>query len=186
MELTFLILRTRQIHTKPLFVSESTFKIKAISLLIFSSILLRSAVICKQRLFHKNEIVQYLQNYKYQDVNGDNFKKQLQTSKKAKKNNYPETAHKFLMCCSIFTYFLRFYCYNFRTVLTNQSIYITSINCEISLYPLKTGQNSHSYSNLVRNNGYLKVLFLFLFYFLFFLACFFERFKRYCTEFLTS
>ena len=104
MELTFFILRTRQIHTKPLFVSESTFKIKAISLLIFSSILLRSAVICKQRLFHKNEIVQYLQNYKYQDVNGDNFKKQLQTSKKAKKNNYPETAHKFLMCCSIFTY----------------------------------------------------------------------------------
>ena len=40
-------------------------------------IVFTSAVICKQRLFHGNEIVQYLQNYKRYDVDQDHFRKPL-------------------------------------------------------------------------------------------------------------
>ena len=39
-----------------------------------------SAVICKQRFLHKNEIVQYLQYYKYQDADQGHFLKLLQAS----------------------------------------------------------------------------------------------------------
>ena len=47
---------------------------------ILFEILLMSAVICKQRFLHENEIVQYLQNYKYQEINQCHFRKPLQVS----------------------------------------------------------------------------------------------------------
>ena len=47
---------------------------------ILFEISLRSAVICKQRFLQENEIVQYLQNYKYQDYNQGHFRKPLQAS----------------------------------------------------------------------------------------------------------
>ena len=47
---------------------------------ILFEILLTSASICKQMFLHENEIVQYLQNCKYQDVNQDHFRKPLQVS----------------------------------------------------------------------------------------------------------
>ena len=62
MKLTFFISRTKQIDVKAINISESTFKIEAISTWTLFEILLTSAVICKQRLLHENEIVQYLQN----------------------------------------------------------------------------------------------------------------------------
>ena len=124
MELTtFFILRTRQIQTKPLFVSESTFKIKAISLLIFSAILLWSALICKQRLFHKNEIVQFFKTTNTKTLIETILKSNYKPLKKPRKTTTLKQPINF-SCCSIFSYFLRLNCYNFRTVLTNQSIYI--------------------------------------------------------------
>ena len=113
-------------------------------------ILLTLAVICKQRFLDKNEIFQYLQNYKYQDVNQDYFRKPLQGSKNVMKTNYPKTAHIFFTGRSIFSYFLRLNCYNFCTALT-KSVKLHFL--EIAFELLKTGQNSHSYSNPVRNNG---------------------------------
>ena len=59
---TFFISRTERIDIKTINISESTFKIKEISTWTLFKILLTSAVICKQRLLHENEIVQYLQN----------------------------------------------------------------------------------------------------------------------------
>ena len=47
---------------------------------IFFNILLTSAVVCKQKFLHENEIVKYPQNYKYQDVNQGHFRKPLQVS----------------------------------------------------------------------------------------------------------
>ena len=55
-------------------VSERNFKAEAMSPWALSEILLTSAVICKQRLQHENESVQYLQNYKYQDGNQGHFR----------------------------------------------------------------------------------------------------------------
>ena len=60
---TFFISRTELIFVKTLTVPESTFKMKSIIRWLLSEILLNSAVVCKQRCLHKNEIVQYLQNY---------------------------------------------------------------------------------------------------------------------------
>ena len=76
-----------------------------------------SAVICKRRFLHENEIVQYLQNYKYEEVNQGRFRKTKQASTNVIKNNYPKTAHTFFTGCSIFSYFFTFNltCYNFRT-----------------------------------------------------------------------
>ena len=54
--------KTKQIYVKSLTVLESAFQIKAMLPWIFFEILLTSAVICKQRFLHENEIVQYLQN----------------------------------------------------------------------------------------------------------------------------
>ena len=88
---TFLVSRTKQIHAKTISVFESTFKIKVISVLTLSEILLVSAVICKQRILHENEIVQDLQNYNYEDVNQGHFRKPSETSADAMKNNYPKT-----------------------------------------------------------------------------------------------
>ena len=59
--------------------------------------LMRSLVIYKQRFLHENEIVHYLQNCKYQDVNQDHFKKPLQASTNATKNDCPTLAHTFFL-----------------------------------------------------------------------------------------
>ena len=80
-----------------------------------SEILLTSAVISKQRFLHEGDIVQYLQNHKYQDVNQEHFRKLLQTSTNDMKNDYPKTAHTLFTGRSIFSYFLRLNCYNFLT-----------------------------------------------------------------------
>ena len=76
------------------------------------------AVTWKQRLLHKNEIVQYLQNSKYQDVDQGHLKKPLQASTKAITNNYPKIAHIFFTGYSISSYFLSLSCYNFGPALT--------------------------------------------------------------------
>ena len=49
--------KTKQIYTKTLTVPESSFEIKAMLPWILLKILLPSAVICKQRFLHENEIV---------------------------------------------------------------------------------------------------------------------------------
>ena len=74
---TFFISRTKQIYATTLTISESTFKMKVMPLWTHFELLLMSAVICKQRLLHKSQIVQYLQNYKYQDINSRPFQKAL-------------------------------------------------------------------------------------------------------------
>ena len=70
---TFFISRTKQMYTKTLAVSESTFKIKAMSPWTLFKIFLTSAVIYKPRFWLKNEIVQYIQ-----DVNHGHFRKPIQ------------------------------------------------------------------------------------------------------------
>ena len=75
---TFFISKTKHIYAKTLTVPKTTFKIKAMLPWILFEIFPASAVICKQRFLHENEIVQYLTNYKY--VNQDHFKKLLQAS----------------------------------------------------------------------------------------------------------
>ena len=61
-----------------------------------SEVSVSSAVICKQRLLHEYEIVKYLQNCKYQDINAGHFRKHLQASIKTMENNYPMVTHTFL------------------------------------------------------------------------------------------
>ena len=72
---TFFVSKTKQIYAKTLVVPQITFKIRAMLPWIIFEILLTSAVICKQIFLHENEIVQYLQNYKYQDIIPDHFRK---------------------------------------------------------------------------------------------------------------
>ena len=62
---------------------------------ILFEILLMSAVICIQRFLLENEIVKYLQGYKYQDVNQSHFGKPLQASTNSMKSDYPATAINF-------------------------------------------------------------------------------------------
>ena len=57
--------KLNKFRQKILTVPESTFKIKAMLPWIVFEILLASVFICKQRFSHENEIVQYLQSYKY-------------------------------------------------------------------------------------------------------------------------
>ena len=66
---------------------------KVMSAWALFELLLLSTVIYKQRILNENEIVQYVQNYKYKGINQDHSKKHYQTSTNAMKNNYPETAH---------------------------------------------------------------------------------------------
>ena len=120
---------------------------------ILFEILITSVVICKERLLHENEIVQYLQNYKYQDINQGHFRKLLQASTNAIKIDCPTTAHTFFTGCSVLSYFLRLNCYNFRTT---QIKLIKLHFSKIAFQPLKTDQNSHSYSNPARSNSPLK------------------------------
>ena len=44
---------------------------------ILFEILLTLAVNCKQKFLHENEIVQYCQNYRHQEVNQGHFRKPL-------------------------------------------------------------------------------------------------------------
>ena len=59
---TFFMSSTRRIFTKLLGVSKSSVKIKIRLRWTLIIILLTSAVICKERLLHRDEVVQYLQN----------------------------------------------------------------------------------------------------------------------------
>ena len=64
-------------------------------------------------------ISSYLQTKTFarkRDVNQGHFRKSLQASTNAMKNNYPKTAHTFFTSCLIFTY-LYANCCNFRTAL---------------------------------------------------------------------
>ena len=76
MKLTkFVISGNKQIYVKTLTVFKRTFKMKVKSAWTFFKLWLTSVVICKQRLLYKNEIVQYIQNFKCQDINQDHFRK---------------------------------------------------------------------------------------------------------------
>ena len=74
---TFLISGTKRIFTRLLSVPESSIKTKVRSHWADFLILLTSAVICKQRFLYGNEIVQYLQNCKWYNVEKDHFRKPL-------------------------------------------------------------------------------------------------------------
>ena len=130
---TFFISETNQIYAKKKkqkkTVSESTFKVKGSHLRYFWKFCLRQQLFRNKYFLHENEIVQYLQNYKYQDINQGYFRKPLEAFTNAIKNSYPKTAHTFFTGRSIFIYFLRLNCYNFLTALTRS----IKLNLEISL-----------------------------------------------------
>ena len=86
---TFYISETKQKYAKTLTVPESMFRIKVMLPLTLSEIVLNLAVICKKKFLHKNEIVQYLPNYSYQDVNQDDFKKGPSSFYKCHKKQLP-------------------------------------------------------------------------------------------------
>ena len=46
------------------------------------------AVVCKQKLLHENKIIQYLQKYKYCNVDQSDFRKPLQNFANTIKNIY--------------------------------------------------------------------------------------------------
>ena len=75
---------------------ESKLKIKVMSLWIFFKIMFTSAVIYKQKLFHENEVVQLLHNYKCYGVEQSHFRKSLKSSAKNVNNNHRETTRSFL------------------------------------------------------------------------------------------
>ena len=111
---TFFISKTKQIYTKTFTVPERAFEIKAMLPWILFKILFTSAFICKQRLLHVNDIVQYPQYYK--DVDHGLLINSLQTSTHAMKDDCPTTAHAFLTGPSILNFFLLLF--NFQTALT--------------------------------------------------------------------
>ena len=74
---TFFVSTTRDIYTKLLTFSGSSAKINVRSGWTFFVILLMSAVIWKQRLLRRNEILQYFRNYKCYDVEREHFRKRL-------------------------------------------------------------------------------------------------------------
>ena len=61
----------------------------------YFKIFLTSAVTCKQRFLHENEIVLYIQNCHGQDVKQGHLRKSVQDSTNSMKNDYPKTAHTF-------------------------------------------------------------------------------------------
>ena len=67
--------------------SESLVKIKVRSAWTFLVIWLMSVVICKQTLLHRNQIVQYFENYKCYGDDRDHFRKHLHSCTKFMKNN---------------------------------------------------------------------------------------------------
>ena len=74
-ESVFFISATRRNFRKLLSVSESSIKVKVRLHWTLLLTLLTSVVICKQRLLHGNEIVQYLQSWKCYNVGQDHSKK---------------------------------------------------------------------------------------------------------------
>ena len=74
-----------------------------------------SAVICKQRLLHKNKI---LHSYKCYGVDQTDFRKPLQSSTKNMKKKYPKRTHSFVTDRSIFNYSKRLNCFNVCIILT--------------------------------------------------------------------
>ena len=113
-------------------------------------ILLTSAVICKQRLLHGNEIMQYLQNCKCYNVDEEHSKKSLQSSVGLMKRSYLWTTRTILKGRSILGYFSRLNCRNFCLILTKVAkLYFL----ETSLKCLKIFQKWYPYNYPVRNNG---------------------------------
>ena len=110
-EATFYISRNKHSHTKIKTVSENLLKINVILRWKFFRILHMSSVICKQKLLHENEVLQYLYNYRYY-VDKRHVRKSLQSSTKSIKIIYPNIACTFFTGHSIFGYFQRLNCYN--------------------------------------------------------------------------
>ena len=74
---TFLFQEVDVFSQNSLALSEILIKLKIKVYVTLFVILLTSAVICKQRFLHGNEIVQYLQNRKCYNVGQDHFRKPL-------------------------------------------------------------------------------------------------------------
>ena len=62
-----------------------------------------SAVICKQKLLHKHEIVQLPHNYKFYDVDQSDFGKPFCQESKNVKNNYRKTVRSLLLAVQFVT-----------------------------------------------------------------------------------
>ena len=105
-------------YLKSLIVYKSNLKIKVTLPRTFFSILLMSEVIYKQRLLNENEIVQFLQNCKCYDVDQSHFRKPWKSSAKNIRNKCPKSTRSFFTDRSIFDYFTRLNCYDFRITLT--------------------------------------------------------------------
>ena len=85
---TFLTSSTGLVFTKLLGISESSIIITVRLHWALFLILLSSAVICKQRLLHGIEIVQYLKNCKCYNVGQDHLRKPLKDSTRFLKISY--------------------------------------------------------------------------------------------------
>ena len=124
---TFFISRIKQNYTKYLTASESALKINIILGWILYEILLMSAVICKQRLLYKNEIVQYDWNYKLYDFIQNHFRNPLLSVVKTftiKKNIYTCTSRTPFRDRSIFSYSKCLNWYSFGLFWQNYLNYI--------------------------------------------------------------
>ena len=71
---TFFVLNARRIFTKLLAVSESSIKIKNSLLWTLLIIFFAPVVMCKQKLLHEKNAVQYLQNFKCYNVGQNGFR----------------------------------------------------------------------------------------------------------------
>ena len=78
---TFFLARTIKSLVKWILDSERTFKVKVRFHWTVFEILLMSAIICIQRVWHGNEIVQYLQNYDRHESGKGHSRRPLQSSK---------------------------------------------------------------------------------------------------------
>ena len=78
---TFFLARTIKSLVKWILDSERTFKVKVRFHWTVFEILLTSAIICIQRVWHGNEIVQYLQNYDRHESGKGHSRRPLQSSK---------------------------------------------------------------------------------------------------------
>ena len=122
-------------------------------------VLLTPVAICRQRLWLEDEIVQYFQNYKYQDVNQDNFKKPLQVSTNAMRPNNPKKPIHFHGSSNLQLLF------TFKLLQLLHCLY--KINRTI-IQPLKRGQNSYVYGYPLRINSPFKIFKNYVFFAMFF------------------
>ena len=111
--------------------------------------LLKSAVTCKQKRLHGNEIAQYQ----------GHFRKPLEGFANAAKRNCPNLTHTIFTDRLIFSYILCLNCCNFRITFT-KSMKLHYL--ESALHYLKIRQNSHSCCYPRRDYGPLKILISFL------------------------